>query len=104
MTDVSDDGEINCCPIQRASGGGPAYPAAATAAGVLSNPAGFIGRTSGVTLQDRPGQHGYKVTVFLLADDRGASAGSSALRRIGGAFFLRPSLELVSHCPAPPLS
>ena len=73
MTDVSNDREINGRGIQRASGGGPPHPAAAAAAGVLGNPAGFIGRTSGVTLQDRPGQRGYKVTVFLLALDRGAA-------------------------------
>jgi hypothetical protein len=49
---------------------------------MLSDSAGFLGRATGVPLQNRPGQGGHEFTVVFLTRQHRAAAGSSARRHL----------------------
>ena len=70
---------------------------------MLSDSAGFLGRTTGVSLQNRLGQGGHKFTVFLLTRQRRAAAGSGARRCVCGTFLLGFGQGFLGHQQTLPL-
>ena len=70
---------------------------------MFSDSAGFLGRTTGVSLQNRLGQDGYKFTVFFLTCQRRATAGCRARGCVCDTFLLGFGQGFVGHQQTLPL-